>query len=266
MIYLYKYILYFFIYAFLGWCCECVYCSLGDKKVVNRGFLNGPICPIYGFGALAIVYLLNDYIGDWAIVFTMGLIMTSILEYVTSVILEFLFHSTWWDYSNRMFNINGRVCLKNSILFGIMSVVLMEIIHPMVVRFVENININYLYILVFLLILYIIIDISITLNSLNKLRYKLERLEEALEELKKINIHVKSEKFTEENILKSIYNFRQKDDKLKFKINDIYSKIANIKKKSKVQRRILKAFPNMNHKNRNEGLKYLKQMLRDKTK
>ena len=152
MIYLYKYILYFFIYAFLGWCCECVYCSLGDKKVVNRGFLNGPICPIYGFGALAIIYLLNDYIGDWAIVFTMGLIMTSILEYVTSVILEFLFHSTWWDYSNRMFNINGRVCLKNSILFGIMSVVLMEIIHPMVVRFVENININYLYILVFLLI------------------------------------------------------------------------------------------------------------------
>lgn len=263
---LYKYTLYFFIYAFFGWCCETIYCSIGNKKVTNRGFLNGPICPIYGLGALAIILFFKDYTGDLAIIFTMGLIMTSSLEYATGAILEFLFHSTWWDYSNRRFNINGRICLKNSILFGIMSILLMKIIHPIVIIIVDSINPTFMYLIAIILIIYLFIDILITLNALSKLRYKLDRLEEAIEDLRKIDIQVKFERFTEENISKALNNIRNKDEKIKSKTNEIHHKILNVKEKSKVQKRLLKAFPNMNHKNKNEGLKYLKQILKDKTR
>lgn len=263
---LYKYILYFFIYSFLGWCCESVYCSIGNKKVVNRGFLNGPLCPIYGLGALIVIFILKDYKGNLALMFTIGLIMTSILEYITGVLLEFLFKSTWWDYSNRIFNINGRVCLRNSILFGIMSVILIEYVHPSVIIVLDKFSINFVYILAIMLSVYLIVDIYITVNALNKLHYKLDRLEEVLEELKNISIHVKIEKFTEENLLKVLNNIRIRDEKIKLKSNEIYTKIINVKKKSKVQRRLLKAFPNMNDKNRNEGLKYLKEILKEKVK
>lgn len=263
---LYKYTLYFFIYAFFGWCCETIYCSIGNRKVTNRGFLNGPICPIYGLGALTVVLMLKGYTGDIVVIFTMGLVMTSALEYATGVILEFLFHSTWWDYSNRMFNINGRVCLKNSILFGIMSILLMKIIHPIVVNIVDTINPIFMYLIVTILMIYLITDISITLNALSKLHYKLDRLEEIIEDLSNIDIQVKLERFTEENLSKSLNNLRHKDEKIKSKSNEIYNKILNVKEKSKVQKRLLKAFPNMNHKNKNKGLKYLKQILKDKTK
>lgn len=230
---LYRYIFYFFIYGFLGWICETIYCSIGNKKVINRGFLNGPICPIYGLGALMVILLLNNYRGNLAIIFIMGLVMTSILEYITGYILEFLFHTTWWDYSNRMFNINGRVCLKNSILFGILSIFLIEIIHPTIVKAAYSLNTTFVYVLVIILTTYLITDISITVNAINKLRYKLDRIEEAIECFKNINIQIKLEKLTE---------------------------------KSEIQHRLLNAFPNMNHKYKNEGLKYLKQMLKDKNK
>ena len=123
-----------------------------------------------------------------------------------------------------------------------------------------------MYLIVTILMIYLITDISITLNALSKLHYKLDRLEEIIEDLSNIDIQVKLERFTEENLSKSLNNLRHKDEKIKSKSNEIYNKILNVKEKSKVQKRILKAFPNMNHKNKNEGLKYLKQILKDKTK
>ncbi len=109
-------LLYFFLYSFLGWAQETVQCSIKEKRFVNRGFLNGPICPIYGCGALLIFNLLlpiqRGIASPWLsvpLVFLCGALIASVLEYVTSWAMETLFHSRWWDYSDKKWNINGRM-------------------------------------------------------------------------------------------------------------------------------------------------------------
>lgn len=122
----------FLSYSFLGWCCESVYCSIGQGRLINRGFLNGPLCPVYGFGALLVIFLLDGAEGNAAALFLAGMAATSLLEYLTSWLLEKLFHMKWWGYSHYHFQINGRVCLLNSLMFGGLSVILMLGVRPRV--------------------------------------------------------------------------------------------------------------------------------------
>ena len=112
-----EWILLFTIYSLLGWVCESTYCSILAKKLINRGFLNGPFCPIYGVGALLIVKLLSPFSHNLVILFFASLLLTSLLEYLTGFAMEKLFHAKWWDYSHRRFNIQGRVCLGNALIF-----------------------------------------------------------------------------------------------------------------------------------------------------
>ena len=123
-------LLYLMIYSFLGWCCECVYCSIGQKKLVNRGFMTGPFCPIYGFGALGIIYFLTFLPDSVSIVFLGSMFIASLLEYITGATMEKIFHTRWWDYSEHRFNLNGHVCLLNAVLFGILGVALKFDLHP----------------------------------------------------------------------------------------------------------------------------------------
>ena len=127
--------LYFIIASFLGYAMEVIKCSINYKKLVNRGFLFGPICPIYGVGFLLITWLLTKYQNDLIILFLMGALITSAIEYYTSYILEVIFHNRWWDYSYRKDNINGRICLKNSILFGLGACIVIRIINPLMLKF-----------------------------------------------------------------------------------------------------------------------------------
>lgn len=96
-------ILLFFIYSFLGWVCETVYCSVGSRHFVNRGFLNGPLCPVYGFGALIVVFAMQPFSKNIVLTFLAGMILTSALEYITGWLLEMLFHLKLWDYSAAVF-------------------------------------------------------------------------------------------------------------------------------------------------------------------
>ena len=91
----------FLCYSFLGWACETVYCSIGKRKFVNRGFLNGPLCPVYGFGALAVLYFLRPVSDNIPLLFVSGMVLTSVIEYITGYLLEKLFATKWWDYSSR---------------------------------------------------------------------------------------------------------------------------------------------------------------------
>ena len=119
-----RYILLFFVYSFLGWCLE-VGCKLvSDHKFINRGFLIGPYCPIYGHGALIMTILLNRYLNDPATLFIMIILCCSLLEYFTSYFLEKIFHTRWWDYSGYRFNINGRICLETMVPFGLFGLLL----------------------------------------------------------------------------------------------------------------------------------------------
>ena len=127
-------------YSILGWILEMVVCSIADKKVVNRGFLVGPYCPIYGCGCLLIIALLHKYQDDPFTLFIMAVIVCSLLEYFTSYVMEKLFKARWWDYSDRKFNINGRICLDNLFLFGILGLLIFYIVNPLFSGFIDKIN------------------------------------------------------------------------------------------------------------------------------
>ena len=119
------------VYSVLGWCGEMIYCSIGQRRLCEkRGFLNGPICPIYGHGALVVLLCLDGGCSSPVLTFFLGAVLTSIVEYITSFVMEKLFHMRWWDYSKHRFNINGRVCLLNSTLFGLASVFLCHLANP----------------------------------------------------------------------------------------------------------------------------------------
>lgn len=152
------YILLFFIYSFLGWCLE-VGCKLvSEKKFVNRGFLIGPYCPIYGFGALIMTILLNRYLNDPITLFIMIILCCSILEYFTSFLLEKIYQTRWWDYTNYKFNINGRICLETMIPFGIFGLLIMYKVNPFFLNILNSIPNVAIYIITSILLISFLLD------------------------------------------------------------------------------------------------------------
>ncbi len=136
------YFLLFMIYSFLGWCLE-VTCKLIEyKKFINRGFMIGPYCPIYGWGAVAITCLLYRYSYDPLVLFVMTVVTCCILEYLTSYFMEKLFKARWWDYSKRKFNINGRVCLGTSVPFGAFGLIITYILNPFFIGLLSKLSLD----------------------------------------------------------------------------------------------------------------------------
>lgn len=157
----------FIMYSFMGWCIEVVVVFANQKKFVNRGFLIGPCCPIYGFGYLLIYYFLRKYAKDLEVLFVMSCIVCSILEYLTSYLMEKIFKARWWDYSNRKFNLNGRVCLRNVIAFGILGCLMMKVINPFFLDVLHLFSDKLLlYIGIGFLILFVL-DIAISFKIIN---------------------------------------------------------------------------------------------------
>lgn len=134
-----KIFLWLMIYSFFGWVYESILCSITSGSLVNRGFLNGPVCPVYGFGALVVIlaFWWEPGIRVWNLFFS-SMVLTCTLEYLTSWAMEKLFHARWWDYSQYRFNINGRVCLLGAVAFGAFSVLLIKVVHPRVSAFVDD--------------------------------------------------------------------------------------------------------------------------------
>ncbi|MDE5715326.1 MAG: putative ABC transporter permease [Anaeroplasmataceae bacterium] len=163
-----NYIFLFFVYAFLGYVCEVIYCSIGQRKLVNRGYLYAPICPIYGAGAVLIIFSMNPIKDMWYLVLILGIVLTSGLEYFTSYLMEVIFHMRWWDYSKRKFNINGRICLRNSLLFGALVMAVMYGLEPLAEKGMAWIEDMVLRIIDCILVLGIIIDfIFSTIKNIN---------------------------------------------------------------------------------------------------
>lgn len=180
----FTFFIYFFIYSVLGWILETLYCRMLDGKWTNRGFLFGPYCPIYGFGSLLIIAFLNNFIDSPIKVFFLGMIFTSLLEYITSFLLEKIFNAKWWDYSNRKFNINGRICLLNSLEFAALGIILTYLVHPILSSFVLNIPIELLQLISLALITIMGIDTGSTIATLLNLKERLTALKESAEILK----------------------------------------------------------------------------------
>lgn len=136
----FTYFMLFFIYAILGWIIETTLVSIEKRKFVNRGFLIGPYCPIYGFGGLAITILLKNYTKDPIVLFLMAVIICGTLEYFTSYIMEKIFKARWWDYSAKKYNINGRICLEIVVPFGILGCLVMYVLNPITFKYLNMLS------------------------------------------------------------------------------------------------------------------------------
>ena len=132
-----RYIALFFIYSFAGWLMESISDSIKKKKLVNRGFLIGPYCLIYGTGVVLITILLKKYSDDIWATFFMSLLICGALEYLTSYVMEKIFNARWWDYSKNKFNINGRICLETLIPFGIAGTFIIYIANPFLLKYIN---------------------------------------------------------------------------------------------------------------------------------
>lgn len=159
---IYLYFLLFLIYSIIGWLIEVVNVSWIEKRFVNRGFLMGPYCPIYGVGGLLSYLLLRKYLDDPLALFMMSILIFSILEYVTSYLMEKLFKARWWDYSNKKYNINGRICLETMIPFGLLGCFAMYVLNPVLISMLETIPNIVSIILSIVLFIWFIIDVCIS--------------------------------------------------------------------------------------------------------
>ena len=164
------YFLLFFIYSVLGWCMEVLNTIRAEKKYINRGFLISPYCPIYGIGVLLITILLKKYENDILITFILSILICGLLEYITSYVLEKIFHARWWDYSKRKFNINGRICLENLLIFGILGCLIIYILNPFLINIINNLPNIVLNIISVVLLIFNIVDITISSNVIINLK------------------------------------------------------------------------------------------------
>ena len=178
-----KYFIWFVFYSCAGWVYESTLCSITDKKLVNRGFLNGPVCPVYGVGAVAVIFFLNDNQSSYLELFITGAVLACTIEYLTSVILEKLFHAKWWDYTRYKFNIHGRVCLLGAIVFGTFSVVLIKFIQPIIEGYTNLVPNGVLICVAVGTSLIMAIDLVFTVTHLLALNGRLKEIQEA------INLH-----------------------------------------------------------------------------
>ncbi|MGN0535698.1 MAG: putative ABC transporter permease [Eubacterium sp.] len=166
---MYKICTYFFVFmffSFCGWAVETLLYILRDKKFVKRGFLFGPLCPIYGTGALICHLVLYKNVDNIFLIFLYGTLLCGALEYVTHFLMEKIFHAMWWDYSNRRFNIHGRVYLNGLLIFGAGCVLIVKLFLPGVLKLVGLMNENVLYIICFILYSFLLLDIATTVADL----------------------------------------------------------------------------------------------------
>lgn len=168
------YFLLFFIYSVIGWFVEVAYVYIGTKKFVNRGFLIGPYIPIYGYSALIMALYLTQYKDNPLTVFLLAIFICTFIEYMISFNMEKLFNARWWDYSNSKFNINGRVCLKNGLGFGFLSLLLIYLINPWLVNLLKNLNPKLLIIMSIMCLVMFVADfitsLIVTFDIKNKIK------------------------------------------------------------------------------------------------
>lgn len=163
---IYYLIVFFFIYSFLGWITEIIYALKSRGVFVNRGFLFGPFCPIYGIGIILCVLLLNDLNNNLIILYISSVALITTIEYFTGYFLEKIFNTKWWDYTDDPFNLHGRVCLGYSLLWGLAVVFILKIIHPFIASLIIAIPSHSIAIISFLITMYFLVDLSYTLITL----------------------------------------------------------------------------------------------------
>ncbi|MGN1268001.1 MAG: putative ABC transporter permease [Candidatus Aphodocola sp.] len=209
----------FMIYSFIGWIMEVIFTLHKDKTLVNRGFLMGPYCPIYGCGCILIILLLNRYLKDPVALFIMSMVICSILEYVTSFIMEKLFKARWWDYSDRKFNINGRICLETLIPFGLLGCLLIYVINPIISRLILKIPSNVLNVIAVILMIIFILDNIVSYSIITKIHVSTKGIvmDNTEEITKKVKEYISKNSKFGKRLMKSFPHLKVLKEKYKIK-------------------------------------------------
>ena len=272
---LYYYLWYFFIYACLGWCAEVAFAAVKTGTFVNRGFLNGPVCPIYGFGVCLAVFCLTPVADNIIVLFLGSVILTSAIEYLTGYVLEKVYHQHWWDYSNRPLNFRGYICLQFSLLWGVACVLILKLVHPAVHRLVAWIPGLLGAALAAALLSALLIDFAATVMDLHRFRRAMKMASAVGARLKALSddmgesisdrvitaVRKKEEFQVELNAYRSEKNEKHLQDKA-----DLLMELYTLLARSEVSRqRLMRAFPNLKRSGSYERLEELKQLLRQKT-
>lgn len=184
---LYHILAYFLIYSCLGWCLEVVYAAVTTGNIINRGFLNGPVCPIYGFGMILVLLLLTPLSHSTLLLYLGGVILPSALELLGGWALEKLYHTRWWDYSERPFNIGGYICLQFSLMWGVGTLVMMKIVHPSIATLVELVPPTVGLITMVLLYIVYAVDVVATAIAAAGLADTLETMEQLADSIHEVS-------------------------------------------------------------------------------
>ena len=210
----------FIIYSFLGWVVEVINFLLHDKRFINRGFLIGPYCPIYGVGLILITSFLKEYTDSYLVVFVMSMFICMVLEYFTSYVMEKLFNARWWDYSSRRFNINGRICLETTIPFGLGGMFIMYIVNPLIEKSLLLLSKNVLIIIAIILMVIFVTDLIISLVTVFNIKdINIGKIKDNTEEInKKVKEYLKKKSVLTRRLVESFPGFRINIKSIKNKI------------------------------------------------
>ncbi len=233
---------YFIVYSFLGWVMESIVRSVCEKKLINTGFLRGPFCPIYGIGATIMFLFLEGFENKPILLFFIAIIVLTTWEYLVGVFLEKVFQTKYWDYSDHKLNFQGRICLTNSICWGILGVLFVKYIHPFVQEMMGKVNTSLLNYIMAVLFVVFIVDTITSVIHVKSIKATLENIEninkeikEKLKEIKAIRKEKEEKGLATENIQEIIAKLKKKRNKM---ILHLYKNVHRLKK----------AFPAINTK------------------
>lgn len=228
----------FIIYSIVGWIIEVINFLLLERKFINRGFLIGPYCPIYGVGSVFITLLISPT-NDFVSTLLKAMVICSILEYTTSYLMEKIFKTRWWDYSKNKFNINGRICLETMVLFGIGGVIVVEYASPFILNLLNSLNSLALNIIVAAIAVIFITDVIVSYNIINNFKKVPKTIrKDSTEEITKLVKQVlKNKNYFSKRLVNSFPNFKtivkKYDKKLEKRKLKLKEKIEKNKKKLK---------------------------------
>ena len=241
---------------------ESIFRSIMEKKIINTGFLKGPICPIYGIGAIIMFTFLQSLENNIVLLFLDSIIILTLWEYIVGVMLEKIFHTRYWDYSDHKFNIQGRICLSNSIYWGVLGVVFVKYIHPNIQNLVQKVDIKLLYFIVTILMVVFIVDMITSIVKIKNIKSTLEKIQELNKEIR--------EKIKEIKILPKEIQEKEKliaAEKLQKLVEDLKKRRnRTIKHLYKNVYRLKKAFPAIDTKEIREILNKKVEIIKRKNK
>lgn len=249
-----KWFLLLMFYSFIGWVYESIVCSIEEKRLINRGFLNGPICPVYGFGGLLVITLLYNRIDNVLLLFLGCMLLTTTLEYITAIILEKMFDARWWDYSSYPLNFQGRICLLGAVVFGVLATLTLRYLHPFTLQILESMQEWIVLSVAGVLVLLVSIDIFVTVRHLLRLNGRLQTIQQ------QVNQFMDKQMKRAEGLKSTLLE--------RFEESEFYTeqvkRLFDLGKRQNM--RLLRAFPKLRPIHNNEAWQWLKSKLLSKDK